>query len=120
MTAVDPGAICSATLLPTVFGTGSYGWKGSRRVAVRVPAREVGVDVVSAEGDGEGEMVTVMISCVSSLFFFFYFLFASSKYMYTCIFISSSLHSNNLSPLRFCWTDVFGLVLFFFLVSTLL
>ena len=35
-TAADPGHITSASLLPAVFSTGSYGWKGNQRVTVEV------------------------------------------------------------------------------------
>ncbi|THH08710.1 hypothetical protein EW145_g2531 [Phellinidium pouzarii] len=49
----DPGAIGSVTLLPSVFSTGSYGWKGSKRVTIAMP---------NADG-GEGEeKVQVMIT----------------------------------------------------------
>ncbi|EJD06188.1 uncharacterized protein FOMMEDRAFT_104693 [Fomitiporia mediterranea MF3/22] len=51
-TSADPGAIGSATLVPTEFSTGSYGWKGSKRVAIEIP---------NPDG-GEGEKVQVMIS----------------------------------------------------------
>lgn len=50
----DPGFIGSATLLPSVFSTGSYGWKGNKRVTIEVP---------NPEG-GEGEKLQVMITCV--------------------------------------------------------
>lgn len=48
----DPGFIGSATLVPSKFATGSYGWKGSKRVSVNMP---------NPEG-GEGEKVQVMIT----------------------------------------------------------
>ncbi|QRV86286.1 hypothetical protein RhiJN_14304 [Ceratobasidium sp. AG-Ba] len=44
----DPGFIASIPMQPTVFSTGSYGWKGSRRLTI-----PVGTD---------GETVTVMIN----------------------------------------------------------
>ncbi|PAV23371.1 hypothetical protein PNOK_0043900 [Pyrrhoderma noxium] len=47
----DPGSLGTATLIPTVFNTGSYGWKGSKRVTIELPSP-----------DGEGEKVQVMIS----------------------------------------------------------
>ncbi|KAH8114249.1 hypothetical protein DFH11DRAFT_1856122 [Phellopilus nigrolimitatus] len=48
----DPGALGAATLLPTTFSTGSYGWKGNKRVTVEVPG-----------ADGQpGEKLQVMIS----------------------------------------------------------
>ena len=49
----DPGHVASATLLPSVFSTGSYGWKGSKRVSIEVEKE-----------DGENETVQVMIRCV--------------------------------------------------------
>lgn len=45
----DPGFIGSATLVPTTFSTGSYGWKGNKRVEVEL------------EG-GEGKKVKVMLT----------------------------------------------------------
>ncbi|KAL5533444.1 hypothetical protein ACEPAF_5220 [Sanghuangporus sanghuang] len=51
-TAADPGAIGSVTLIPTEFSTGSYGWKGSKRVTIELP---------NPDG-GEPEKVHVMIS----------------------------------------------------------
>ena len=50
----DPGFIASATLLPNVFATGSYGWKGNKRVTIEVP---------DPEGK-EGEKLQVMITYV--------------------------------------------------------
>lgn len=52
----DPGFIGSTTLLPSVFSTGSYGWKGNKRVTIEVP---------NPEG-GENEKLQVMITCVYS------------------------------------------------------
>ena len=57
-TAADPGSIGTATLIPTEFSTGSYGWKGSKRVTIEIP---------NPDG-GEGEKVQVMISCVFPFF----------------------------------------------------
>jgi hypothetical protein len=34
--AADPGHITSASLLPSVFSTGSYGWKGNQRVTIEI------------------------------------------------------------------------------------
>ncbi|KAL5528916.1 hypothetical protein ACEPAG_4890 [Sanghuangporus baumii] len=51
-TAADPGAIGSVTLIPTEFSTGSYGWKGSKRVTIEIP---------NPDG-GDSEKVHVMIS----------------------------------------------------------
>ena len=50
----DPGFIGSATLTPTSFNTGSYGWKGSKRVTIEVENHET----------GEKEKVHVMMTCV--------------------------------------------------------
>jgi len=36
----DPGHIGSITLLPTDFSTGSYGWKGQRRMTIELPGGE--------------------------------------------------------------------------------
>ncbi|KIO22746.1 hypothetical protein M407DRAFT_245062 [Tulasnella calospora MUT 4182] len=47
----DPGFVASMTLAPGVFGTGSFGWKGSRRVAVELQ-----------NADGKKEKVMVMMS----------------------------------------------------------
>ena len=49
----DPGHVASATLLPSVFSTGSYGWKGSKRVSIEVEKE-----------NGEKETVQVMIRYV--------------------------------------------------------
>ncbi|KAJ3981107.1 hypothetical protein F5890DRAFT_1575274 [Lentinula detonsa] len=35
-TSADPGQLGSLTLLPSSFNTGSYGWKGSKRLAVEL------------------------------------------------------------------------------------
>lgn len=51
-TQADPGNICTATLLPSVFSTGSYGWKGNKRVTIEVPN----------PNGGEPEKLHVMIS----------------------------------------------------------
>ncbi|KDQ12278.1 hypothetical protein BOTBODRAFT_146754 [Botryobasidium botryosum FD-172 SS1] len=48
----DPGHIATFSLVPTDFATGSYGWKGQRRLTIELPA---------AEGE-EKEKVQVMIN----------------------------------------------------------
>lgn len=47
----DPGHIANATLLPTEFSTGSYGWKGARRITIELQGAE-----------GKKEKVQVMIN----------------------------------------------------------
>jgi len=37
---IDPGHIGSLTLLPTDFSTGSYGWKGARRLTIELQGDE--------------------------------------------------------------------------------
>ncbi|KAL1718692.1 hypothetical protein EV715DRAFT_291083 [Schizophyllum commune] len=39
----DPGFLGSMTLVPTVFNTGSYGWKGNKRIQVEIMNSETGV-----------------------------------------------------------------------------
>jgi len=51
-TMADPGYIASSTLLATTFSTGSYGWKGNKRVTMELENPET----------GEKEKVQVMIS----------------------------------------------------------
>ncbi|KAH8828205.1 hypothetical protein DL96DRAFT_1156127 [Flagelloscypha sp. PMI_526] len=46
----DPGFINTVTLLPSNFNTGSYGWKGNRRIAVEI------------EKDGKKEKVQVQLT----------------------------------------------------------
>ncbi|KAG8969482.1 hypothetical protein FRC03_002758 [Tulasnella sp. 419] len=53
----DPGHIASLTLVPTTFSTGSFGWKGSRRVEV---------ELMNAES-GKKEKVMVMMSFNASV-----------------------------------------------------
>ena len=48
----DPGSIGSLTLVPSTFATGSYGWKGSKRIAV---------ELMNDNGD-QKEKVTVMLT----------------------------------------------------------
>ncbi|KAL1743675.1 hypothetical protein HDZ31DRAFT_74721 [Schizophyllum fasciatum] len=38
----DPGFLGSMTLVPTVFNTGSYGWKGNKRIQVEIMNSETG------------------------------------------------------------------------------
>ncbi|KAG8719217.1 hypothetical protein FRC08_003371 [Ceratobasidium sp. 394] len=45
----DPGFIASIAMQPSTFATGSYGWKGSRRLTIPL-------------GDTDDETVTVMIN----------------------------------------------------------
>lgn len=49
----DPGNIGTTTLVPSTFSTGSYGWKGSKRVTI---------ELQNADADGEKEKVHVMIT----------------------------------------------------------
>lgn len=51
----DPGFLASTTLSPSTFATGSFGWKGHKRMVVEVP---------KAEGEGEGEKVHVTLTYV--------------------------------------------------------
>lgn len=53
----DPGFLASATLVPNTFATGSFGWKGYRRMVVELPKAE-------GEGEGEGEKVHVTLTYV--------------------------------------------------------
>lgn len=52
---VDPGFLASTTLDPSTFSTGSFGWKGHKRMVVELP---------KAEGEGEGEKVHVTLTYV--------------------------------------------------------
>ncbi|CAE6492532.1 unnamed protein product [Rhizoctonia solani] len=51
----DDGLLASIAMQPTTFQTGSYGWKGSRRMTIPLP------------GGTEGETVTVMININASV-----------------------------------------------------
>ncbi|KAL7282983.1 hypothetical protein ACG7TL_002403 [Trametes sanguinea] len=53
--AADPGFIGTTALVPTTFATGSYGWKGTKRVTLELQNPDDGAD-------GEKEKVHVMIS----------------------------------------------------------
>ncbi|KIJ63290.1 hypothetical protein HYDPIDRAFT_134375 [Hydnomerulius pinastri MD-312] len=48
----DPGFLGSTTLVPTSFATGSFGWKGNKRMTVELP---------KVDGE-EGEKVHVMLT----------------------------------------------------------
>ncbi len=48
----DPGFVGSTTLVPSTFNTGSYGWKGNKRITVELENRET----------GEKEKVQVMLT----------------------------------------------------------
>ncbi|EAU88071.1 hypothetical protein CC1G_10844 [Coprinopsis cinerea okayama7 len=52
---LDPGLIGSLTLLPNTFSTGSYGWKGARRIVVELQNGKIGED-------GKREKVQVMLT----------------------------------------------------------
>ncbi|KAJ7778496.1 hypothetical protein B0H16DRAFT_888739 [Mycena metata] len=49
---LDPGHLGSITLVPSTFKTGSYGWKGNKRLAI---------ELLNPEG-GDKEKVTVMLT----------------------------------------------------------
>ncbi|CAL1703405.1 unnamed protein product [Somion occarium] len=51
-TSADPGFIGTTALVPTVFNTGSYGWKGNKRVTIELQNNE----------SGEKEKVHVMLT----------------------------------------------------------
>ncbi|TCD63106.1 hypothetical protein EIP91_005978 [Steccherinum ochraceum] len=51
-TTADPGFIGTTALVPSVFSTGSYGWKGAKRVQIELEDRET----------GRKEVVGVMVS----------------------------------------------------------
>lgn len=53
----DPGLIGNLTLVATSFNTGSYGWKGSKRITV---------ELQNGDGGAEKEKVQVMLTCVTS------------------------------------------------------
>ncbi|KAF8655809.1 hypothetical protein AX16_002894 [Volvariella volvacea WC 439] len=50
----DPGHLAYLALVPSSFNTGSYGWKGSKRISIELP---------NPEGEEEKEKVTVMLRC---------------------------------------------------------
>ncbi|KAF8842539.1 hypothetical protein BDN67DRAFT_965675 [Paxillus ammoniavirescens] len=49
----DPGFLGSTTLAPSSFSTGSFGWKGNKRMVIELP---------KGEGEEEGEKVHVMLT----------------------------------------------------------
>ncbi|KAA1477122.1 hypothetical protein DENSPDRAFT_786173, partial [Dentipellis sp. KUC8613] len=49
----DPGFIGTTSLLPTTFNTGSYGWKGSKRITLELP---------NPDGGDDKEKVHVMLT----------------------------------------------------------
>lgn len=51
----DVGFIGNLTLVPTTFSTGSYGWKGSKRIIVELQSGDV-------DAEGGREKVQVMLS----------------------------------------------------------
>ncbi|KAH8100243.1 hypothetical protein BXZ70DRAFT_178279 [Cristinia sonorae] len=51
-TEADPGFIGTTALVPSVFSTGSYGWKGNKRITIELENRET----------GEKEKVQVMLT----------------------------------------------------------
>ncbi|KAI0355055.1 hypothetical protein OH77DRAFT_1425101 [Trametes cingulata] len=55
LASTDPGFVGHATLLPGTFATGSYGWKGSRRLTIEIENPD------GAEG-AEKEKVHVMLT----------------------------------------------------------
>ena len=52
----DVGLIGTLTLVPSSFSTGSYGWKGSKRITVELQDSE--------SGEHGKEKVQVMLKCV--------------------------------------------------------
>jgi hypothetical protein len=50
----DPGVIGNLTLVPSSFATGSYGWKGNKRIKVTIQGED-GVD---------SQAVQVQLTCV--------------------------------------------------------
>jgi len=56
----DPGFLASTTLVPSTFSTGSFGWKGHKRMVVELPKAEGEL----GEGEGEGEKVHVTLTYV--------------------------------------------------------
>jgi len=51
-TSADPGFVGTTALIPSVFSTGSYGWKGNKRITIEVEDRD----------SGEKEKVHVMLT----------------------------------------------------------
>lgn len=46
-TSADPGYIGGVKCLPSLFSTGSYGWKGSKRLTIEVPNDTGGMEKVT-------------------------------------------------------------------------
>ncbi len=59
-TAGDIGSIGNLTLVPSIFNTGSYGWKGSKHITVELQGGDAGAE-------GGKEKVQVMLTCVTIL-----------------------------------------------------
>jgi len=55
----DPGNLGNLTLLPSSFQTGSYGWKGTKRLTIELRDPEGGSDT--------SEKVQVMLTSVNPL-----------------------------------------------------
>ncbi|KAL1947260.1 hypothetical protein VTO73DRAFT_14221 [Trametes versicolor] len=53
LASTDPGFLGTSTLLPSTFATGSYGWKGSKRLTI---------ELQNPEGGEEKEKVHVMLT----------------------------------------------------------
>ncbi|KAI0628730.1 hypothetical protein C8Q77DRAFT_1145092 [Trametes polyzona] len=53
LASTDPGFLGTSTLLPASFATGSYGWKGSKRLTIELP---------NPDGGEEKEKVHVMLT----------------------------------------------------------
>lgn len=51
----DVGFIGNLTLLPTTFSTGSYGWKGNKKITVELQSGHI-------DAEGGREKVQVMLS----------------------------------------------------------
>ncbi|TRM56944.1 hypothetical protein BD626DRAFT_516916 [Schizophyllum amplum] len=57
----DPGSLGSLTLVPSVFTTGSYGWKGSKRIQVELmnsesgKKRRINATVLGSKGAGKDD-----------------------------------------------------------------
>lgn len=52
----DLGFLGALALQPSTFTTGSYGWKGSKRLTI---------ELFDPDGEEEEEKVQVMLTCVS-------------------------------------------------------
>ena len=56
----DAGFIGNLTLVPNVFSTRSYGWKGSKRLTVELQDGDT-------DAEGMKEKVQIMLTCVENL-----------------------------------------------------